>query len=285
MLRLVGTQVRVCAAPLEELPKLECNRSRLSDSKHRWSLKETLELDRLVHLWFKLRCAPYCTAAYEERILQTDAQRKAEQGRRRRIQTECRGALDLARVLLKIGGHVHCEWLEHCSAWDLDFVKFGMEDLELRSTVIAGCALGVKHTVSRRLVGQRWRSPPTDDRLLDRLTIMCQGEHQHHEAGHHFRTFGVFFPDALARRACRDNKRKKYSVVLLLLLTWMRGGLTKEGVGRKATARKRRNPRSQPATLPVEPDVSKKELDLLNRHLQSTIGTNRNLTKHYYLVN
>ena len=165
--------MRVCAAPLEELPKLECNKSRLSDSKHRWSLKETLELERPVHLWFNLRCGPHCTAAREERILQTDAQRKTEQGRRRRIQTECRGALDLARVLLKIVGHVHCEWPEQCPAWDLDFVKFGMEDLGLRSTVVAGCALGVKHPVSWRLVGQQWRTAPTDDRLLDRVTIMC----------------------------------------------------------------------------------------------------------------
>ena len=31
--------------------RLECNRSRLPDSKHRWSLKVHLELERPRHLW------------------------------------------------------------------------------------------------------------------------------------------------------------------------------------------------------------------------------------------
>ena len=70
-----------------------------------------------------------------------------------------------------------------------------MEDLGLRSTVVAGCALGVRHPVPRKLVGQRWRIASADGRLLKDGLLRRRG------AGNHFRYFGVL--DALARRACR----------------------------------------------------------------------------------
>ena len=44
---------------------------------------------------------------------------------------------------------------------------------------------------------------PRQKTLLDRITLSCQGGHQHHETGNSHHTRGVPFPDALARRVCR----------------------------------------------------------------------------------
>ena len=125
-----------------------------------------------------------------------------------------------------------------------------MEDLGLRSTVVAGCALGVRHPVPRKLVGQRWRIASADDRLL-------KDDLLHHEAGNHFRTFGVL--DALARRACRafleEATREEVSCCVAAVID-VDEATVKNNIPFKKKSR------SQPETLPIEQDVSKKELEL-----------------------
>ena len=60
-------------------------------------------------------------------------------------------------------------------------------ELGLKTTTTTGCAL-VNHLFSDKLVGQRWRIASTSQRLLDRVTLSCQGEHHHHEAWNSYHT-------------------------------------------------------------------------------------------------
>ena len=132
----------------------------------------------------------------------TTAQKQTEREKMRRLQQECKGALELARLQIGLGGDVHWEWPDQCAAWNLDFIQKGVRELCLDTTTAAGCALGVKHPFSGKLVGQRWRIASTSKRLLDRITLSCQGGHQHHEIMNSYHTLGIPFPDALARRVC-----------------------------------------------------------------------------------
>ena len=72
------------------------------------------------------------------------------------------------------------------------------------TTTATRCALVVKKNFfSGKLVGQRWRIASASKRLLERITLSCQGGHQHHEIMIGYPTLGIPFPDAPARRVCR----------------------------------------------------------------------------------
>ena len=65
--------------------------------------------------------------------------------KRRRLQQEYKGALELARLQIGLGGDVHWERPDRCAAWNLDFIQKSMQQLCLNTTTATGCALGVKH--------------------------------------------------------------------------------------------------------------------------------------------
>ena len=90
----------------------------------------------------------------------------------------------------------------HCPAWNLDFMNEGMREVGLEFTTASGCALGVKHPRAGKLFGRRCQFRFTSKQHLDRVTLSCKGDHQRHEAGSTFVTFGIPFSDALAKRPC-----------------------------------------------------------------------------------
>ena len=83
---------------------------------------------------------------------------------------------------------------DQCSAWKLDFVQDRMQELGLKPRTP-----GEKYPRTCKQVGQQWHTASTSKRPLDRVTLSCEGEHQHHESGN---TFGAPFPHALDRRMC-----------------------------------------------------------------------------------
>ena len=96
---------------------------------------------------------------------------------------------------------------------NLDFIQEGMRDLELKTTTTSVCTLGVKHPPDGKLVGKRWRIASTSKRLLDRVTLSCSGDHQHHEGGSTNTTCGVLFlmpwPDVCVEHFWRIHQEKK----------------------------------------------------------------------------
>ena len=104
-------------------------------------LAKSLEQERPRHLWLSLRCGSYCTPARTVNNLRTDAQTQTERGKRRRLQQEYKGALDLARVQLGPGGDVHWEWPDQCAVWNLDYKQLGMRESGLKTATTTGCAL------------------------------------------------------------------------------------------------------------------------------------------------
>ena len=93
------------------------------------------------------------------------------------------------------------EWPDHCAAWNLYFIQKRYARTVSDTTTATGCTLGVKHPFSSKLVGQRWKIASTSKKLLDRITLSCQGGH--HEIKNSYHTLGIPFPDALVRRICR----------------------------------------------------------------------------------
>ena len=82
----------------------------LTDTTLRRLLATTLEQDRPRHLWLSLRCGSYCTPVQTEHNKLTTAQRQTEREKMRRPQQEHKGALELAKLQIGLGGDVHWEW-------------------------------------------------------------------------------------------------------------------------------------------------------------------------------
>ena len=63
----------------------------------------------------------------------TNTQPQTERDKRRRLQQEYKGAGELARVQIDLGGDVHWEWPDQCAAWGLEFLREGMRELMCKS--------------------------------------------------------------------------------------------------------------------------------------------------------
>ena len=127
---------------------------------------------------------------------------------------------------------------------NLEFLRGSMRELCLKTTTTTGCAPGVKHLLSGKLVQQRRRTAPKD----------CRTEPHY--------TLGILFPEALARRVCRgaheDNIRRR-SVCLQPPLAQESMAVTWKSVYTKPKNQPQRNSESQLESQHTEPDVSKKE--------------------------
>ena len=97
----------------------------------------------------------------------------------------------------------------HECTWDLEETSIGMARSMCSvdsSFKTRKCAKVMSEKPQQRqdfswkVVGQRWRIASTSKRRLDRHTLSCQGERQHHETGNSYHTLGIPFPDA--RRVC-----------------------------------------------------------------------------------
>ena len=101
----------------------------------------------------------------------TETDRTREERRR---QQEHKGALELARVQIRLGtrrslGMVHVQR-------GIFLKQEGMRELGLESTTTTGCALGVQHLFTGKLHGQRWRLASASTRLLDKsYTLQSRG--------------------------------------------------------------------------------------------------------------
>ena len=156
----------------------------------------------------------------------------------------------------------------------LDFIQKGIRELCLKTTTATGCSLGVRHPFSSKLVALKWRIASTSKRLLDRITLSCQGGHQHHEAGNSYHTLGIPFPDALARRVCRVLMETTSGEEVFPFIAAAAAGTRNDDhqmedrvqdINEPATKKQRNHPESHR----TEAEVSKKELELVTRHLQS----------------
>ena len=78
--------------------KLGGTGNHLNDTTLRRQLAETLEQERPRHLWFSLRCGSYCTQVPTVHNKSTTSQKQTEREKRRRLQQEYKGALELARL-------------------------------------------------------------------------------------------------------------------------------------------------------------------------------------------
>ena len=132
----------------------------------------------------------------------------------------------------------------------------------------------MRHPVSGKLVAQKWRIASTSKRLLDRITLSCQGGHQHHETGNSYHTFGIPFPDALARRLCRVLIETTSGEEVFSFIAAAAAGTGNDDhqmedgdqdIKEPATKKQKNHPESHS----TEAEVSKKELELLTRHLQN----------------
>ena len=84
----------------------------------------------------------------------TNTQRPTEREKRSRLQQEYKGALELARVQIDLGGDVRWEWADQCAARNPEFLREGMRELRQKTTTTTGRALGVKHSLSGKLVSK-----------------------------------------------------------------------------------------------------------------------------------
>ena len=117
------------------------------------------------HMWFSLRCGSYCTPVPTVHNKSTTSQKQTDREKRRRLQQEYKGALELARLQIGLGD-VHWEWPDQCAAWNLDFIQEGMRELCMETTTATGCSLGVKHPLSGKLVAQKWRIASTSKKVV-----------------------------------------------------------------------------------------------------------------------
>ena len=152
----------------ETATKLGGTGSHLVDPARRRIIARSLEQARLRHLWSSLRCG-----SVDNR--RTETQKHTEREMKRRPQQEYQGALELARVQAGLGGDVHRDWPDQCAAWNLDFLPAGMRDLGLKTATTSACALGVKHTPTRKT---RRTTMAHCVYFRATVTLLCQGEHQ-----------------------------------------------------------------------------------------------------------
>ena len=148
-----------------------------------------------------------------------------------------------------------------------------MQELCLNTTTATGCALGVKHPFSGKLVGQRWIIASSSKRFLDRITLSCQGAHQHHEIMNSYHTLGIPFPDTLARRVCRilvetTSGEEVFAFIAAASAGTGNDGQKENGV-QETTEPATKKQRNHPESHHTEAEVSKKDLEQLTRHLQS----------------
>ena len=129
---LATTQVSCSSSSsLEELAgtknatKLGGTRTHLVDSTRRRLHVKSLEQERPGHLRLSLRCGSCCTPSQTVINFRTDAQKQTERERKRRLQQEHEGALELARVQIGLGRDVHWEWPDPCAARHLDLTQEG----------------------------------------------------------------------------------------------------------------------------------------------------------------
>ena len=142
------------------------------------------------------------------------------------------------------------------------------------TTTATGCSLGVRHPFSGKLVAQKWRIASTSKRLLDRISLSCQGGHQHHETVNCYHTLGIPFPDALARRVCRvlmetTSGEEVFSFIAAAAAGTGNDDLQMEDWDQDIKEPATKKQRNLPESHRTEAEVSKKELELLTRHLQS----------------
>ena len=125
---------------------------------------------------------------------------------------------------------------------------------------------------------------PRQKRLLDRITLSCQGGHQHHETGDSYHTLGIPFPEALARRFCRALMETTSGEEVFAFIAAAAGTRIDDHrmeVGVKETEEPAtKKQRSQPESQHTEPDVSKKDLDFLNTAVVDIVHTRHWLERH-----
>ena len=126
----------------------------------------------------------------------------------------------------------------------------------------------MRHRCSGELVAQKWRIASSSKRLLARITLSCQGGHQHHETGNSYHTFGIPFPDALARRVCRVLMETTSGEEVFSFIAAAAAGTRNDDhqmedcdqdIKEPATKKQRNHPESHR----TEAEVSKEELELL----------------------
>ena len=144
--------------------KLGCTGSHLVNSTWRRLLSKSLEQERPRHLLFSLRCGSHCIPSRTVNNLPADAQKQTEREKKRRLQQEYKGALELGTSAnwTRRGRPLGMETPLNQANWTDN-------DGELRNT------LGQSHTFLS------WRN-------------------QHHEAETRYHTFWIPFADALATR-------------------------------------------------------------------------------------
>ena len=170
--------------------------SHLVDPARRLLLAKSLEQERPHN--FLVHSEMWIPQTVDNR--RTETRRPEEREKRRRLRLEYQGVLNWHACKQVLEGRtlgkarpqrgISITYKKEC------------QKLGLNITTTSGCALGLKHPAIGNLVGQHWRIASTSKRLLDRVTHSCQEDHQHHEAGSSYITFGVGFPDSLARSAC-----------------------------------------------------------------------------------
>ena len=105
-------------------------------------------------------------------------------------------------------------------------------------------------------------------------TLSCQGGHQHHEIMNSHHTLGIPFPDALARCVCRTlmettSGEEVFAFIAATAAGTGNGDHQKEKGVQETTEPATKKQRNHPESHHTEAEVSKRELELLTRHLQS----------------
>ena len=151
------------------------------------------------HLWVATRCGPYSQMQFMNQG--TEEKKKALEHKREIARKEYASAIKVCYDQVADGGHVHWEWPDGCGGYQLRMVRKMIDDLGLVPARVAGCMMGVVDPETGRPMRKLWKIMTTSPEMVRRMSVMCDGSHEHVTCWKGKPEATAYYPDRFANKA------------------------------------------------------------------------------------
>ena len=147
-------------------------------------------------LWASVPCGPWSTI--QNLNQKTEKQRLRLMQKRAKSFKIIKNTLILLKDQIEDGGNAHWEWPKECMAYKLPIVTKAFEELGMYEAIINGCMVGLRGPKGK-LMAKPWKIMTTSKLMAKRLTLRCQGNHEHEPCmGSTTAAGSAYYPKAMA---------------------------------------------------------------------------------------
>ena len=168
------------------------------------SVRDALEVIRAnpgCDLWGSLPCTPWTSWQRLNLKRGGEALKQRIEKMREVSRVLTANYLELAREVIKGGGHVAYEWPASCDGWRQPHVQAMMEELGMKRVVFEGCSFGMRATSGKQqgmLMRKGWAVATDADELVRAFDgHRCSGGHDHAVIQGGNTAASAFYPDEM----------------------------------------------------------------------------------------